>query len=190
MSVRAFIAIEIEDRDTLINIIKVRDVLANLGLDIKPVEDENLHITMRFLGEISAHTIEEIKKLLISIPSIMKSFSVTIKGIGAFPNVMRPRVIWAGITDGADKLTLIREFIDRELVKMRLSDVHKDQHGFSPHITLARVRSLKNVERFQKLYTEYQDYLFGVSPISIIKLKQSILTPRGPIYRDIFSVKI
>ncbi len=190
MSVRAFIAVEIEDRTTLTNIIKVRDTLTSLGLDVKPVEDENLHITIRFLGEISTHTIEGIKKILSSIPSIMKSFSVTIKGIGAFPSVVRPRVIWVGITDGADELTLIRNTIDKEINRVRLNEVHRDQHGFSPHITLARVRSFKNIERFQKLYNEYQDYLFGISPVTSIKLKQSILTPQGPIYRDIFSIKI
>ncbi|MEM2698761.1 MAG: RNA 2',3'-cyclic phosphodiesterase, partial [Ignisphaera sp.] len=96
MSMRAFIAVEIEDKDTLINIIRIRDALVNLGLDIKPVEDENLHITMRFLGEISSHTIEGIKKMLSSIPSIIKSFSITVKGIGAFPSISRPRVIWVG----------------------------------------------------------------------------------------------
>lgn len=190
MSVRAFIAIEIEDRSTLASIIKIRDALVDLGLDVKPVEDENLHITMRFLGEISTYTVEEIKKILLSIPSITSSFTITVKGVGVFPDIAKPRVVWAGITDGADRLRLIRNFIDGELVRMRLHDVYRDHHDFSPHITLARVKSLKNIKRLQELYSEYYDYLFGISPVSLIKLKQSILTPRGPIYKDMLSVKI
>lgn len=190
MSMRAFIAIEIENRDTLINIVKIRNALKDLGLDIKPVEDENIHITIRFLGEISNNTVEEIKKILLSIPTFVKSFPVTIKGVGAFPNVMHPRVIWVGITDGVDKLSSIRNFIDKEIVKMKLSDVYKDQHEFSPHITIARVKSLRNMEKFRKFYNEYQDYLFGTSPVTLIKLKQSVLTSQGPIYKDIFYVKI
>lgn len=190
MSIRAFIAVEIEDKDTLINIIKIRDALVNLGLDIKPVEDENLHITMRFLGEISSHTIEEIKKILSSIPLIIKSFSITVKGIGAFPSISRPRVIWVGVVEGADKLTLIRNYIDREITRAKLNEVHRDQHDFSPHITLARIKSFKNIEKFKEFYNGYQDYFFGTSPVSLIKLKQSILTPQGPIYKDIYYIRI
>ena len=188
--VRAFIAVEIENPQVLSNLIKIRDMLVETGADIKPVEDENIHLTIRFLGEISTITIEEIKRIMDTIPTIIKSFEMKVFGVGAFPTITRPRVVWAGVTEGSDKLALIRKIIDEGIVKARLYDVHKDQHAFSPHITLARVKSGRNISKLADLISRYQDYDFGVSPVTEVKLKQSTLTPRGPIYKDIYIVKL
>ncbi|NPA96093.1 MAG: RNA 2',3'-cyclic phosphodiesterase [Crenarchaeota archaeon] len=191
MSIRAFIAVEIEDPSVLSKLIKVRDALVETGADLKPVEDENIHLTIRFLGHISSVTVEAIKRILSRAPEITGgSFEMVVKGVGAFPNVNRPRVIWAGVVEGCDPLARLRKYIDDSIQRERLYDVHRDQHGFSPHITLARVRSGRNLARLSQLLLQYSDYEFGRTPVTEVKLKQSILTPRGPIYKDIFSVRL
>ncbi len=187
--IRSFIAVEIEDQEVLSKIIKIKDSILELGLDAKPVEDENIHITIRFLGETTLTTLNEIKNILNGLANIVRPFIISIRGIGAFPNALRPRVIWIGISEGFENLALIRRYIDNEIIRLKL-DVHEDEHGFSPHITIARVKSLRNINRFVEFYQSYKDFELGKSPVSKIKLKQSTLTPRGPIYRDIHVVNL
>ncbi|MEM0026782.1 MAG: RNA 2',3'-cyclic phosphodiesterase [Ignisphaera sp.] len=189
-SLRAFIAVEIESPDTLNNIVRWKKQLETLGIDAKFVEDENIHLTIRFLGEISVSSLEQIKELLNNIPKMFKPFEIKIAGFGAFPNVYRPRVLWVGIVEGFETLVSIRKYIDSEIVKKGLKDVHKDQHEFSPHITIARLKSYRGVEKLQKYFNEYRDYVFGTSIITQIKIKRSILTPRGPIYSDIHIARL
>jgi len=190
MSIRAFIAIEIENPQVLSNLIRVRDMLVETGADIKPVEDENLHLTIRFLGHISTVTLEEIKRILARVRDIVAKFEMHVYGVGAFPTINRPRVVWAGIKSGVEPLAKLRQFIDAEIQRAKLYDVHRDQHEFSPHITLARVRSGRNMSKLVETILRLQDYDFGVTPVTCIKLKQSTLTPRGPIYKDLYVVEI
>ena len=190
MSIRAFIAIEIENPSVLSNLIRVRDMFTATGADLKPVEDENIHLTIRFLGEVSSVTIEEIKRILNDIPKHITKFEMRVFGVGAFPSISRPSVIWAGVVEGVEQLAKIRQIVDAGIARAKLHDVHRDQHEFSPHITLARVRSGRNIARIVELLNQLKDYDFGVTPVTEVKLKQSILTPRGPIYRDLYVVKL
>ncbi|MEM4884354.1 MAG: RNA 2',3'-cyclic phosphodiesterase, partial [Saccharolobus sp.] len=167
-------------------VLKVKHSLEDLDLDIKPVEDTDIHLTIRFLGHISTSTVEIMKNILQNIGQTMSKFEIEIQGLGAFPSISKPRVIWVGLGKGSEYLHDIRRIIDNEIRRRNLRDVFEDQHEFSPHITLARVRSLKNINLFYELYRQYNDYKFGLSTVTKIKLKQSILTPQGPIYKDLF----
>ena len=184
--VRAFIAVEIENMDVLSRIIKMRDQIVSTGADIKPVEDENIHLTIRFLGEFPESDLSIVQSALEGLRDL-KSFNIHITGLGAFPNIIRPRVIWVGVSEGSDRLKSIRSMIDKGL---RGGRFHRDQHEFSPHITLARVRSARNVDRLVELLNSYRDHDFGWSPVTRIVVKRSTLTPRGPIYNDIMRVNL
>jgi len=186
--VRAFIAVEIENPQTLSKILKFRDEVAVSGADVKPVEDENIHLTIRFLGEISEYTLREIQNILSTIK--MQPIYMHIRGVGAFPDIVRPRVVWVGIVKGFNELKTIRDYIDRGIAERRLVEVHRDQHEFSPHITVARVRSGRGLKALIDVINRYADHDFGETVVTKIVLKQSILTPRGPIYRDLFLVKL
>lgn len=190
MSVRSFIAVEIEDPAVYGAILRLRDSLGGLGLDAKLVEDENIHITIRFLGEVSPATIECVKRILDSVAASFKRFSIKIRGVGAFPNTFRPRVVWVGVSEGSEILSAIRSFIDKELIKCKTRDIHMDKEEFVPHITIARMRSARNVERLLKFLETNKDADLGASVVTRIKLKKSILTPRGPIYEDLYVVSL
>jgi len=179
-TIRSFIAVEIENKEVLNKIIRVRDQIYSVAGDsIKPVEDENIHITIRFLGEIDQYTLNEMKKLLDQIN--MNRFLIHVKGLGGFPNLSRPRVLWVGVVEGSDELIKIRRFIDEKSRGLR---IFEDQHQFHPHITIARVKT-SIPSKASQILVSYVDEDFGFSEVTKIVLKKSVLTPRGPIYSDL-----
>lgn len=179
--IRAFIAIEVEDRSVLSRIIEVRDRIMGLGIDAKPVEDENIHLTLRFLGEIDEGLIPGIERAMARL-SIYRPFRIRVSGIGVFPDMRMPRVVWVGVDEGSEILRSMRSMLDESLRGLR---IHEDQHGFSPHITIARVRGRVNLDKLSRYVEENRDYVLGYSPVTRVVLKRSVLTPRGPIYSDL-----
>jgi len=188
--VRLFIAVEVEDPNTLRNIISIRDRVASCTseVDLKPVEDENIHITLRFIGEVAESSVKDIIKSLEGVRHVRR-FHISVRGLGAFPSMSRPRVIWLGISEGAQQLKLIRDIIEDNLRKL---GIRAEREEFVPHITLARIKSLRGggSKCLSDLFLGLGNVEVGTSPVSLIKLKRSTLTPRGPIYNDVFEVKL
>ena len=185
--IRLFIAVEVEDTDVLRKIIAIRDqiVACGRGRGIKIVEDENIHLTLRFIGEVSEALLPSIEKCL-DICASFKKFRVVIKGVGAFPSLSRPRVIWVGIDEGVSQLRQMRIVLDKCLRGI----VQPDRHEFTPHITIARVKGSINRECLLSVIKENQDLIIGKYVVTSIKLKRSILRPQGPLYVDLKTVKL
>ncbi|RLG99708.1 RNA 2',3'-cyclic phosphodiesterase [Candidatus Bathyarchaeota archaeon] len=114
-----------------------------------------------------------------------KPFQVEIKGLGAFPNLRFPRVVWAGIRKGAEELRNIFEQLEPQLRKLGFQP---DPKGFSPHITIARVKTGRNKAELAKTLKELAEKEFGVMIAKCLRLKKSTLTPRGPIYTTLKEV--
>jgi 2'-5' RNA ligase len=106
-------------------------------------------------------------------------FDVKIVGLGAFPDVRYPRVVWAGIIEGADKLRSVFSQLEPHL---RALSFPPDPKGFSPHLTFARVRSGRNRAELAGFINKNASYEFGIVRAACLRLKKSELTPRGPIY--------
>ena len=175
--VRCFLAFDIEDTIVLKKLISVQRLLTNTGAPLKIVKPENIHITMKFLGNISMNSIKKISNNLQEVTFV--SFNAELKGIGVFPKISRPKVIWAGITNGLEAIVKIFDQIESILKKLGLStDVKK----FSPHLTLARIKSPKNKEQLINLVKSNSNYNIGNITIKSLKLKKSDLSPIGPIY--------
>ncbi len=188
MAIRLFIAVEVEDEETFRRIIKLRDELLTCSKGargIKGVEDENIHLTLRFIGEVS-------EALLPSIMSCVKgcsnfeSFEIEVKGVGAFPSYSRPRVIWVGVGRGADKLKLLRRILDKCLNQI----VKPEPQEFIPHITLGRIKGSYDRVCLQTFINTHADEVIGTSKVTKVKLKRSILRPQGPEYHDILEVSL
>jgi 2'-5' RNA ligase len=175
--IRSFFAFDITDGEIIRRLEWVQGLLAKTGADLKLVKPQKTHITIRFLGNISPLMLdamyEEIKQ--VSFPP----FEITLRGLGAFPHLNRPRVVWAGIQKGADELVKIFEQLEPRLRKLGFKP---DKKGFSPHLTIARVRSGRNKAQLAKAIRELEDYDFGSVKADCLRLKKSVLTPRGPIY--------
>jgi 2'-5' RNA ligase len=116
---------------------------------------------------------EEMKK------TEFKPFNVQIRGIGVFPNLNYPRVVWAGITEGADQL---RDIFNQFEPRLRALGFAPDSKGFSPHLTIARVRSARNKAQLAEFVTKNASHEFGTIKAQCLRLKQSALSPKGPTY--------
>ncbi|MEM3506860.1 MAG: RNA 2',3'-cyclic phosphodiesterase [Candidatus Bathyarchaeia archaeon] len=134
-NVRSFIAFDIDDPSIKNRFIEIQNELIKAGAKVKLVEPQNIHITLRFLGEIPKALVEKVKNEMVNID--FKAFDVEFKGLGAFPSLNRINVIWIGIKKGEEKLKEIFNQLENRLRKLGFSP---DPKGFSPHITIARVK--------------------------------------------------
>ncbi len=183
---RAFIAVDIEDPRLISSLSSIKNTISTLNVPIKFVEDENLHITLVFLGEIDESTVETLKSGLeenIKHPP----FEISVEGLGSFPSLSRPRVVWAGIRKGSKELTNIHETVMKTLNTL---NIRVKGEKFHPHVTIGRLKGSRNIQSLTKLLIEYSNYFFGEQQIDKVKIKQSILTPKGPIYRDVYVKKL
>ncbi|MCJ7613933.1 RNA 2',3'-cyclic phosphodiesterase, partial [Candidatus Bathyarchaeota archaeon] len=112
-------------------------------------------------------------------------FTIEIRGLGAFPKSNYSRVVWAGIKKGANELADVFEQLEPRL---RGLGFKPDNKGFSPHLTIARVRTGRNKARLAELIRELEDYEFGTVKAECLMLKKSDLTPSGPIYTNLREV--
>jgi len=158
-------------------------MLTKTGADLKIVEPKNIHITMRFLGDITLDTVEKIFDGMNKVQFV--PFDVKICGVGAFPDVRYPRVVWAGITQGAEEL---RDIFNQLEPQLRTLGFAPDSKGFSPHLTIARVRSGRNKSELASFVGENSNYDFGTVRAACLRLKRSVLTPKGPIYSTLKEV--
>jgi 2'-5' RNA ligase len=176
-AIRSFIAFDIDNESVLKRLIDMQTLLVKTGADLKLVEPKNIHMTIRFLGNITTPMVEKIHEEMKKVQFI--PFAVKIQGIGAFPNPRYPRVLWAGITQGADRLQSIFNQLEPRLQSLGFVP---DPKGFSPHLTIARVKSGRNKAELAKYITENANYEFGIIRAQCLRLKRSDLTPKGPIY--------
>lgn len=182
--IRTFIAIDI-DENTLNKLVKFQELLSQLNCDIKFVERENIHLTLKFLGEIPLSKVDDVIEVMNNIKT--PSFNLEVRGVGVFPSLSRPRVIWAGVGEGYSNVTEIFKILDLSLRELNFKS---DKEEFTPHITIGRVRSNRNIYSLIKFMKEYEDIAFGVFNVNHVRLKKSVLTSRGPIYSNIHEVKL
>ncbi len=176
--VRTFIAIEIHP-DIQRYLGQIQSHLRETGADIKWVKPSNIHLTLKFLGEIPEDQVKNAQKILNDIVPSHPSYSLKLKQLGAFPKIDRPKIIWIGIEQGMDETMQLAKDIEESFFK---EGFPKDDKPFSPHITLGRQRSSTNS---YKLTSELKNYkIKEIQPHAIdsIILLESTLTPQGPIY--------
>ncbi|MFB6145954.1 MAG: RNA 2',3'-cyclic phosphodiesterase [Candidatus Nanohaloarchaea archaeon] len=176
---RVFTAVDIEDKDVLEQLSSIRD---RLDLGFNTVEEEKMHVTLQFFSDASEDEIEEIKAAMDEIE--MESFEAELEGVGVFPSYDYIRVVWAGIGNGR-----FHELYDQASQHEAIAD---NNHEFSPHVTLMRVKDLNREEKrkLQRMINDYQDQKFGKITVNEVKLFRSDLGPEGSVYTDIHSRKI
>jgi 2'-5' RNA ligase len=176
-SIRSFLSFDIDSPAVRNKLAKTQALVVQTGADVKLVETENIHVTMRFLGDVSSGIVEKVFEEMKSIQ--FAPFNVQLKGVGVFPSLSYPRVVWAGITEGTNQLRGIFEQLEPRLRGLGLA---ADEHGFSPHLTIARVRSGRNKAQLADFVRQNMDLDFGTIRAECLRLKRSVLSPRGPTY--------
>jgi len=181
--VRAFLALEVAE-DVKKRIMELEGKIKASGADVKLVEQENLHITMKFLGDITADAVERVYEAMKTVKEV--KFQLEVKGTGVFPNPRMVRVLWVGAGTGGEKVVSIFRQLDSELV----SKGFQRERDFTPHITIGRVKSHRNKEDLLRAIDEYRARIFGTTAIDKIVLKKSILMSSGPVYSNLREVEL
>ena len=172
---RTFVAVELTGSQVLESIKKLQ---SEINIPAKPVEIQNMHFTLMFLGEIPQDMVPKVQAQLDTIQ--FSSFDIGFVGVGAFPNPKFPRVVWVGIDPvGGQKLVDLAKAVEERLAPLGF----KSDKPFKPHVTIFRIKN-KTGDITDQL-TRHAKTEFGSQKVSSIKFKQSVLTPSGPIYSDI-----
>ena len=180
---RAFIAVELDEKIRE-NCRRVLNRLITSDADVKWVKPSNMHLTLKFLGEIDEEQAEKIKGFLDEIVLEESVFETGFSGLGFFPNQRRPRVIWLGINKGIEVLKDLADKIDD---KTAIIGIEKEERAFSPHLTLGRFRSQKNFDELIKIVEKTREFDAGTMQVDGIHLIQSVLQPTGPVYTKIYT---
>lgn len=175
---RLFVAVEIgeEARERIAEAMKK---LSGMGFRARFVEPENLHITLKFLGEVGDG---QLKRLCEDVSDVVKKhsqFSFTLDGVGYFGRRNDIRVIWIGVKEGAKPLQKLMAEIQE-----RLSYIRRDEHEPVPHLTVARVRHAQENAGLAGEIEKMKDVKFGEVRVKEVKIKMSVLERTGPVYSD------
>lgn len=182
--IRAFIAVNLAT-PVIEEIAKVQSVLQAAQGDIRWTRGEGLHLTLKFLGDIARTQVEPILAAMRQALHEQPALHVLAQGLGAFPNLRRPRVLWAGLS--GEGLPELSGAIEAALMPL---DFPPEEREFIPHLTLGRVHSLRGWERVLAVIKEYEHAHFGESTVEQVTLYQSELRPDGAIYSPLGSVPL
>lgn len=177
---RCFVAIEIPGtvRESIRGTI---ESIRHTARGIKWVPVENIHITLKFLGEVSEEIAREIGKRLSPLSASHGAFTITIRGTGVFPSFKRPSVLWIGV-DKSEEMEKLYQAIEGSLSELGFP---REDRKFSPHLTFGRVRDTRDIEYTLKELNTFRETVFGTIKVEEVLLMKSVLKPTGAEYSRI-----
>ena len=181
-TIRAFIAVKVPASEALRAVLRELD---RLGKAVKAVDPENLHVTLKFLGDTDPRLTSTICDVMRSAVQGQPQLRMPVSGLGAFPHMARPSVIWAGL-EQAMPLVHVAATLDSELVGLNFEP---EKRPLQPHVTLARIKR-RPPPQLKALLAQYQNATFGEVTVSAIELFQSELRREGPRYTVLASVPL
>jgi len=184
--IRSFLAIEIPGPILR----KVGEVQGGLKLsraDVRWTNPETIHVTLKFFGNIEESRIDPILKSIEAPIRNTLPFSVKVRGVGAFPHLKNPRVIWIGLVDEKETLTSLQKQIETYLEKIGFQP---EDRPFRPHLTLGRMKSSRGKEALVGRMEKYREEEFGDFQVERVVLFKSDLRPSGPIYTSLGDVRL
>jgi len=164
------------------------DDLKTKGGKVKWVKPQNIHITVRFLGETDKGLIPDIRNIMDNVGSKYNSYNLTIDRLGGFPNLNKPRVIWAGLKDD-DQINIMARMVKEVEYDIRKLGFDPEEKRFRPHLTLGRIKVAKGLEELLDSLRSYQLESFSCK-LNKLRLFKSTLTPQGPIYECLHEVML
>jgi 2'-5' RNA ligase len=188
--IRAFIAVDLSS--------EILEGIEQVSLDLRTrmkdipirwVPVDNIHLTLKFLGNVSTANLEILKDILGSVVSSHSECDISVGGIGAFPKSHNPRVIWVGMEVSQELVNLQRD-IEIETARLGYSREHRP---FSPHLTFGRVSrnaSAQDVHAIAKVLENFKVGFLGATRLKTVYLYRSDLRPDGAVYSPIYSVSL
>jgi len=151
------------------------------------VAPDHLHFTLKFLGEITGAEVTRVGEAARQVGARARSFAITVAGMGAFPSPRRPQVVWAGVSDGADRLIALAADLDAALHLMKFP---RERRPFQPHLTVARVRRSGPAPDLTAILQELGGVPVGTQAVEALLVMESTLNPSGSIYSQVEEVRL
>jgi 2'-5' RNA ligase len=178
---RVFIAIDI-DEQIRAGISRLQQQLQNKADikkgDVKWVEPDNIHLTLKFLGEIKDEQSVDVCNIVKEVAGIHSSFELAVESVGCFGG-RSAKVLWVGLGEGSNNLLQLQKDLDEQLA---LAGWLPESREFSGHLTLCRVKNPKAGFKLAAMIEDYKDFKLGTMSADSVCVYESQLTPSGPIY--------
>ena len=178
-TLRTFVAVEISNpiRSCAGDLI---DALGGTTADVKWVEPHNLHLTLKFLGDVHQREVIDVCRAAAKGAAHIEPFDLEIRGAGAFPDIARPRTVWIGAGEGADEMVVLHDRIEAALAELGYREEHR---RFQTHLTIGRVRGAgPGIAELGTLLQQHADDVMGTMTVRKATVFCSTLTREGPIY--------
>jgi 2'-5' RNA ligase len=177
--IRTFIGIDIgeEIRDRLVSL---QESLTAIEPEVKWVEPENLHLTLLFLGEVDQRETIDICRAAQKAIQSMPSFVMSVEATGCFPNIRRPRTLWVGVGKGSAEVKAVHDAIETPILEM--GNYRRETRGYTPHVTLGRVKSDRPADELAKALQKHQTWNAGEVTVDNVQVMSSVLGSDGPTY--------
>lgn len=185
-TLRAFIAIELPDtvRATLR---QVQNRFQAYRFKIRWVKAENIHLTLKFLGNIGIDAVEKVHQAITEETENRDPFNLQTKGVGVFPGVKRPKVLWAGLSGNIEHLASLQQAVDGRLAKIGFA---REQRKFKGHLTLGRIKGRVNPRQLVDAMEQIGGFESDPFSVNRVVLFQSRLKSSGAEYTPLHAVKL
>ncbi|MBF0558658.1 MAG: RNA 2',3'-cyclic phosphodiesterase [Nitrospirae bacterium] len=182
---RCFIALEVSE-EVRHSIARAIEAVKGLSRNVRWIPPDHIHLTLKFLGEVSDAMAIKIEEQLAMLCRRHGPFVITVSGTGGFPSLRRPNVLWAGI-DKSGPLTLLHRDIEQSMAGLGFG---MENRPFSPHLTVARVKSSAGLEDVIREWLKFKDAVFGTVTVAESLLMKSTLKPDGAEYSRLAGFKL
>lgn len=185
-TIRTFIAVELPEK-IISSISRVQENVRSYGFKIRWVRPENIHITLKFLGNVKKADIEKVGEAIFESVKEYSAITLRAKGIGTFPGIKRPRVIWVGISGQLDLLVGLHKTLDEKLEAIGFP---RENRSFKGHLTLGRVKAKIDPKRFGDALDELAGFESESFVADRIILFKSELKPTGAVYTKLVEASL
>ncbi len=184
--IRAFIAISVPE-PVLQAIVKAQEGFQGSGLSIRWVRKEGIHLTLKFLGDIDRDDIEKIRAAMERVAEAFSPFTLRGEGVGVFPNLKRPRVVWVGVSGDVEPLRGLQRDLESQLDSLGFP---KEKRSFSGHLTMGRVKGRLDRTKLSRVLEGLGDFRTESFTAQSVVLFQSDLRPEGAVYSRLAEVPL
>jgi 2'-5' RNA ligase len=176
---RTFIGIDIGDAIRA-NALTLQKELAKSGAEVKWATPGSMHITLLFLGEVDDRELHAVCRTVKQIAEREAPFALRVAGVGAFPTPRRPKIVWAGITDGAEPLQRLNAALEVQMLERGC--YRKEERGYTPHLTLGRVKGDADSFTLASEIPKRLAWDGGTAAVDEVLVYSSELNRDGPVY--------
>ncbi|MFQ5900077.1 MAG: RNA 2',3'-cyclic phosphodiesterase [Thermodesulfobacteriota bacterium] len=176
--IRSFIAIDLPA--VIVEGLKgIQGKLKEGNAKVSWVKPENIHLTLKFLGEVEEKSLEDILCVIKEAASSHRAINLSVEGLGCFPSISNPRVVWIGIRSDAESILSLQRDIEKGLEPIGF---RREKRIYHPHLTLGRIRSLKDRKCWKEMVDRFKDIRLGSFEADRVIFFKSDLNPKGAVY--------